>query len=87
MVCPIPTPADNVKYDNFCCYTPAPIPIGGSCVEDMAAGCAPGRFGIACYGPDTPPDDFPPLKCDPGSPGFSAEGYAATVYCCDFAAG
>jgi hypothetical protein len=87
MVCPIPMPADNVKYDNFCCYTQAPIPIGGSCVEDLAAPCAPGRFGIACYGPDTPHDDFPPLQCDPGVPGISAEGYAATVYCCDFTAG
>ncbi|MBN1608976.1 MAG: hypothetical protein JW940_20280 [Polyangiaceae bacterium] len=87
MVCPIPTPADNVEYNNFCCYVPAPIPVGGSCVEDMAAGCAPGRFGIACYGPDTPSDDFPPMECDPGSPGLSAEGYAATVYCCDFTGG
>jgi hypothetical protein len=85
MICPAPTPADNVKYDNYCCFTPAPIPIGGTCIENLAAsGCAQGRFGMACYGPDTPSDDYPPLKCDPGSSGVSSEGYEATVYCCDF---
>lgn len=86
-ICPVETPADNVKNNNFCCYTPAPIPIGGSCVESMSVpGCAPGRFGMACYGPDTPSDDYPPLKCDPGFSGISSEGYAATLYCCDFTA-
>ena len=93
-LCPVPTPADNPKYDNFCCYTPGLAPVGGSCVQDMGVpDCQPGKFGIACYGPDTPEQDFPPLHCHAwlvsGVPrawvsGISAQGYPATLYCCDF---
>jgi hypothetical protein len=86
-LCPVPTPADNPKYDNFCCYTPGLAPVGGSCVQDIGVpDCQPGRFGFACYGPDTPEEDYKPrMHCpDPGFPGLSAERYPATLYCCDF---
>jgi hypothetical protein len=85
-LCPVPTPAANPKYNTFCCYTPALVPPGGTCVQDIAVpNCQPGRFGMACYGPDTPDQDYPRLSCpDPGFPGVSAQGYPATLYCCDF---
>jgi hypothetical protein len=86
-LCPVPTPADNPKYDNFCCYTPGLAPVGSSCVQDIGVpDCQPGRFGFACYGPDTPEEDYKPrMHCpDPGFPGLSAERYPATLYCCDF---
>jgi len=65
---------------------PALIPPGATCVQDtVVPGCAAGRFGFACYGPDTPDQDYAPMSCpDPGVAGNSAEGYAATLYCCDF---
>jgi hypothetical protein len=86
LLCPIPTQAPNPSYYNFCCFAAAPIPPGGSCIQDLQVpGCQPGRFGIACYGRDTPDQDFPSLTCpDPGVPGVSAQNYPATVYCCDF---
>jgi hypothetical protein len=86
LLCPTPTPAATKGYSYYCCYVPARPPVGASCVEDTAVpGCAPGRFGFACYGPDTPEDDYPPMSCPaPGVPGGSAEGYSATLYCCDF---
>jgi hypothetical protein len=85
-LCPVPKQADNPNQNIFCCYTPGLVPPGGSCVQDIAVpGCQPGRFGMACYGPDTPDQDYPPLTCpDPGVPGVSEEGYSATLYCCDF---
>jgi hypothetical protein len=72
--------------NNFCCYPPAAIPPGGACVEDITVpGCAFPRFGFACYGRETPSDDFPPMNCpSPGVPGTSTQGYPATLYCCDF---
>ncbi len=83
--CSIPEPAPNPELKNYCCYMPALVPIGGTCVNHtMVPGCAPGRFGFACYGPDTPEDDYLPMHCDPGFSGTSAEGYAATLYCCDY---
>jgi len=86
LLCPTPTPTANPAYNYYCCYTPALVPPGGSCVQDTAVpGCQPGRFGFACYGPETPHDDYQPMHCpDPGVPGRSAEGYPATLYCCDF---
>jgi hypothetical protein len=86
LLCPVPTPAPNPKYETLCCYVPTLVPAGGTCVQDMnVPNCAPGRFGIACYGTDRPDDNFPRLDCpDPGIPGLSEQGYAATVYCCDF---
>jgi hypothetical protein len=84
--CSTPRTAPNPEYQTYCCYMPSLVPIGGSCVNHTAVpGCAPGRFGFACYGPDTPEDDFPPMKCpDPPESGRSAEGYEAKLYCCDF---
>ena len=86
LLCPVATPAANPAYNNYCCYTPALVPEGGSCVQDpVVPGCAPGRFGFACYGRDTPEDDFLPMHCpEAGKSGRSAEGYPATLYCCDF---
>jgi hypothetical protein len=57
-------------------------------VQDTSVpGCAPGRFGFACYGPENPHDDYLPMQCNsPGVQGMSAEGYPATLYCCDFVA-
>lgn len=85
-LCPIPTAAANPKYENFCCYTPALVPPGGTCVQDTTVpNCQPGRFGMACYGPDTPDQNYPRLACpEPGFPGVSYQGYPATLYCCDF---
>jgi hypothetical protein len=86
LLCPVATPAPNPVYNNYCCYPPALVPIGGSCVQHPSVpGCAPGRFGFACYGPDKPWEDYLPMRCpEPGFPGRSAEGYPATLYCCDF---
>jgi len=86
LLCPVPVQAPNPNYYNFCCFAAAPIPPGGTCIQDLnVPGCAPGRFGIACYGRDTPDQDFPSMTCpDPGVPGVSAQNYPATVYCCDF---
>lgn len=85
-LCTIARPAPNPVFKSYCCYMPLPVPIGGSCVgHPYVPGCEPGRFGFACYGPDTPEDDYPPMVCpEPGFPGRSAEGYEATLYCCDF---
>ena len=86
LLCATPTPAPNPAFNNYCCLTPALIPIGGSCVQDtVVPGCQSGRFGFACYGRDTPQDDYLAMHCpDPGVPGKSAEGYPAKLYCCDF---
>jgi hypothetical protein len=86
LLCSTATPAPNPKYENYCCYPPAPLPPGGSCFGDLTVpDCAAPHFGFACTGPDTPPDDYPPIRCSgPGVPGKSAAGYAATLYCCDF---
>jgi len=83
--CPVPTPAPNIKLNNYCCYMPAPPMTGYSCYQDtVVPGCAGGRFGFACYGYDKPNEDYPPMHCpDPGFQGKSAEGYPATLYCCD----
>jgi hypothetical protein len=86
LLCPVPTPAPNPAYETLCCYVPALVPAGGTCVQSMnVPDCAPGRFGMACYGTDKPDDDYPRLHCpDPGVSGVSAAGYPATLYCCDF---
>ena len=85
-LCPTPTPTVNPDRSNYCCYMPALPPPGASCVQDISVpGCAAGRFGFACYGFDTPAQDFLPMACaEPGFAGKSAEGYPATLYCCDF---
>jgi hypothetical protein len=86
LVCDVPKISPSGKINDYCCYPPAAVPPGGACVEDVnVPGCAARRFGFACYGPETPSDDFPPMNCpDPGVPGTSAQGYPATLYCCDF---
>ena len=86
LLCSAPMPAANPDYNNYCCFTPAPLPVGGSCVQHTGVpGCAPGRFGFACYGPEQPADDYAAVRCsEPGVTGLSAEGYPAKLYCCDF---
>ncbi len=86
LLCPVPTVAPNPKYETYCCFTASLVPAGGTCLQDMnVPNCAPGRFGIACYGTDTPEQNFARLHCpDPGVPGVSEQGYQATVYCCDY---
>lgn len=84
MTCPVPTPAANPKYNNYCCVVPGNMPEGGSCVTHTSVpGCAPGRFGFACYGRDNPEQDFLIMSCDAPVAGYSAQGYPATLYCCD----
>jgi hypothetical protein len=86
LLCSAPMAAANPDYKNYCCYTPAPLPAGGSCVQNTRVpGCDSGRFGFSCYGPDKPQDNYAPMRCsEPGKSGLSAEGYPATLYCCDF---
>jgi len=85
-VCSIGKTAPNPSFKTYCCYVAAPVPVSGTCLSEPAVpGCAAGRFGFACYGPDTPEDDFPPMTCpDPGSRGRDSQGYEANLYCCDF---
>jgi hypothetical protein len=87
LYCSNPTPAPNPAYSLVCCFSQTLPQLGGTCTQDRAVpGCAPGRFGVACYGQtDTAEEDFPVLKCDPPVEGLSAEGYPATLYCCDYA--
>ena len=86
LLCPMPTLSPSGKLNSYCCFMPSLIPAGGSCVQDVhVPGCAAGRFGFACYGADTPAQDYPPMNCpSPGFPGTSDEGYPATLHCCDF---
>jgi hypothetical protein len=95
LVCSVPTPTANPTLQYYCCYIPAVVPIGGSCVQDTtvpdchsttdAVTNKTFRFGFACYGPETPDQDYPPMHCsNPGVPGTSAEGYPATLYCCEY---
>jgi hypothetical protein len=85
-ICSIAKVAPNPAFKSYCCFMTLTVPVGGSCIRHASVpGCESGRFGFACYGPDTPEDDFPPVECpDPGFPGRSAEGYDAMLYCCDF---
>lgn len=84
--CTTPEPAPNPEYETTCCFAPPLVLEGGSCVNHTAVpDCGPGRFGFACYGPDTPEDDYLAMDCpEPGFEGMSNEGYPATLYCCDF---
>jgi hypothetical protein len=85
-ICSVALPQVNPRFLGYCCYMPLRIPVGGTCVlHPTVPGCEPGRFGFSCTGPDDPEMNYPPMSCpDPGFPGISAEGYAATLYCCDF---
>jgi hypothetical protein len=84
--CAVPTQAPNPAILLYCCYTPTTVVVGGTCVPDLhVPGCEIGNFGFACYGPDTPEDDYAPMNCpNPGFPGSSNEGYPATLYCCSY---
>jgi hypothetical protein len=90
-VCGVPTPAPNGRDGVYCCFSPAPVQPGGSCVYSPGSapdipGCTAGRFAFACYGRDTPDQDFyPRISCkEPSIQGKSDEGYAASLYCCDY---
>jgi len=84
-LCSIPSVGGD-GTNQYCCYMPALVPVGGSCVQHTTVpGCAPTHFGFACYGPETPEQDYIPMRCpSPGVKGLSAEGYPATLYCCDY---
>lgn len=84
--CTTATPAPNRAYSTYCCYMPAKVQEGGTCINHTSVpGCEGGRFGFACFGPDHPEDNFANMDCpDPGVPGRSREGWDATLYCCDF---
>jgi hypothetical protein len=85
-LCTVAEQLPNPALKGYCCYMTLTPPVGATCVQHPSVpGCESGRFGFACYGPDTPEDDYPPMDCpDPGFPGRSAEGYEAKLYCCDF---
>jgi len=85
-VCSVARPAPNPELNRYCCFMNLTIPVGGSCYrQPTVPGCEPGRFAFACYGPDNPEDNYPPIRCpDPGFSGISDEGYDAKLYCCDF---
>ncbi|MFZ5896986.1 MAG: hypothetical protein ACOY0T_38365 [Myxococcota bacterium] len=83
--CSIPKTPPNPELRTYCCFMPALVPRGGTCISHPnLSTCAPGRFAFACYGPDRPEEDNYPMKCDPGVRGTSADGYPATTYCCDY---
>lgn len=88
LVCDVPTVVQGatVTTTNYCCFTPTSVPPGASCLFDIGVpGCAQGSFGFACTGPDTPAEDYPSITCaDGGTPGVSAQGYAASLYCCQY---
>jgi hypothetical protein len=89
-VCGVPTPAPNPLYSTYCCFTPSPTLPGASCVYNPGitstiASCGPKKFGFACYGRDTPDQDYLPIKCpEPPVDGISDDGYPAKLYCCDY---
>jgi len=85
-LCQTPTLAADEKTYDYCCYMAAPTPDGSSCLGDTSVpNCGGGHFGFACTGVDTPEQDYPPMVCAaPGIPGRSLEGYAASLYCCDY---
>jgi len=92
--CAVPS-APVGDNSNFCCFTPSPVLPGGSCVtmakidqiQKYAPGdCGAGRFAFACYGRDTPEDDFAQIYCHeaPNPNGQDDYGVPATTYCCDY---
>lgn len=87
LLCSIGTPAPSGKTEYYCCYPPAQVPPGGTCVEDLnISNCNPlTQFGFACTGTDLPSQDYPPIVCpNAGVSGTSMEGYPSTLYCCNF---
>ncbi len=91
MACSTPRANGDQKTFNYCCYVPSVIPDGGTCLQDTkvpnceTTDLTKPKFGFACTGPENPEMDFPIMNCTtPGVSGVSAEGYPATLYCCDF---
>jgi hypothetical protein len=88
LVCDVPTVVKSATgtNTNYCCFTPTSLPPGASCLFDTGVpGCAPGSFGFACTGPDTPGEDYAAVTCaDAGTSGINAQGYPATLYCCQY---
>ncbi|HXX70508.1 MAG TPA: hypothetical protein VEK07_25220 [Polyangiaceae bacterium] len=88
LVCDVPTVVQqgSTQTINYCCFTPTLVPPGASCLFDTTVpGCAPGSFGFACTGPDTPAQDYPAVTCaDSGASGVNPQGYQATLYCCQY---
>jgi hypothetical protein len=84
-VCSVGETAPNPEVKTYCCYMPLQRPVASSCLPHATVpGCAAGRFGFSCLGPDRPEESYPTMVCaDPGFEGQSAEGYDATLYCCD----
>jgi hypothetical protein len=94
-VCGVPTLAPNGRDNVYCCFSPSPVLPGGSCVYSPGSAnaangipCAAGKFAFACYGRDTPDEDyFPRIQCkESGVAGKSDTGYAANLFCCDYVA-
>jgi hypothetical protein len=90
-VCGVPVPAPNPEYHVYCCFSPTPVQPGGTCLYSPNAApsipkCSAGRFAFACYGRDTPDQDFfPRIACnEPSVRGKSDEGYDANLFCCDY---
>ncbi|HMF42348.1 MAG TPA: hypothetical protein VKQ32_16865 [Polyangia bacterium] len=93
------TDASGAMSQTFCCFTPSPVLPGGSCVtmanldqiQKYVPGCTQGRtpdlpgFAFACYGRDTPEDDYTQIHCTQAPvDGADDNGFAAKVYCCDY---
>jgi hypothetical protein len=88
-VCSVPVAAPDGS-STYCCFTPAPLLPGGSCVtatnvQSQIPDCVPGRFGFACYGRETPEQDYLPIHCSEAPiQGVDDNLYPATLYCCDY---
>jgi hypothetical protein len=92
-VCGVPGPPATDGFVTYCCFTPSPLLPGGSCVTSVTiqskiSDCGQGRFGFACYGRETPEQDYSPIYCDEapftGPSAVDDKGYPATLYCCDY---
>lgn len=89
-VCAVPGPPASDNSSTYCCFTPSPLLPGGSCVtatkvQTQIPDCTQGRFGFACYGRETPEDDYVQINCtEPPIEGKDDQGMDAKVYCCDY---
>jgi hypothetical protein len=89
-VCAVPGPPATDNFSTYCCFTPSPLLPGGSCVtstkiQGQISDCGMGRFGFACYGRDTPEDDYEQIHCTEAPiDGVDDHGTAAKLYCCDY---
>lgn len=89
LVCSVPTVTTSLSgasTSKYCCFTPTAPAVGATCLQDTTLpGCAPGSFGFACTGPDTPEEDYSRIHCPgPGARGPNTQGYPATQYCCQY---